>query len=221
MMNKRVLEVAAVVAVVAGVVAYGGMPDHLTDIAQASTATPVPKATTLPQGVASPVFAQAAERADSSQYAIWKSLYQESQGYLGQGDNAKAEARLVEALKLAPTAGLEAEHQTLDDLGLVCYRLGEYDRCAQYQKRAIDAAKKVPEPQRSAVVGLYETRLATALEALGQHLDALAALGRARVCYMQAYSAGSPAYSEAMNNLAAQYRTLGDNDSAAKLLEDL
>lgn len=220
-MNKRALEVAAVVAVVAGVAAYGGMPDHRADVAPASTVTPISEATTLPQGFASPVVAQTTERAESSQSILWKSLYQDAQAFLGQGDNEKARARLVEALKLAPMAGLEAEHETLDDLGLVCYRLGEYDRCAQYQKRAIDAAKKLPEPQRSAVVGLYETRLTTALEALGQHLDALAALGRARVCYMQAYPAGSPAYSEAMNNLAAQYRTLGDNDAAAKLMEDL
>jgi hypothetical protein len=69
-------------------------------------------------------------------------------------------------------------------------------------------------------MALYETRFAMALQALNRQDDALAALARARESYKVAYPAGSPAYSEAMNSLAAQHRSLGDNKGAARLVEE-
>lgn len=219
-MRIRAFEVAAAVAVVAAIVAYEGSGHRARQ--PVALSTPAAMDTGIPQNQATPAAVKAeASHLASEQYPLWKALYDEAQAMLGQGDNKRAEARLVEALKLAPLVGPEATHETLDDLGLVCYRLGEYDRCAAYQKRAIETASQLPEPQRSAVQGLYETRLATALQSLKRHDDALAALGRARSLYRAAYPAGSPAYSEALNGLAAQYRSFGDNEGAARVVEDL
>lgn len=218
-MRVRAFELVAAIVVVAAVVTYGGSSQ--APETPMATSTPADEEVGLPQSAAGPVNTTIAPSASSEQSVMWKALYDEAQGFLGQGDNQKAEARLVKALRLAPLVGPEATHETLDDLGLVCYRLGEYERCAGYQKRAIEVASQLPEPQRAAVQGLYETRFATVLEALGKHDDALAALGRARDLYGTAYPAGSPAYSEALNAVAAQYRSFGDNDAAARVLEEL
>jgi tetratricopeptide (TPR) repeat protein len=216
MMKKRALELAAVVVVVAAVVSYSRGPQ------KGAAPAPVPLATGAavaegPSPASRETRAVAAGQTHEAT-ALWKSLHDEAQAFLGQGNNDSAEARLVAALRLAPMAGPEALHETLDDLGLVCYRKGEYQRSADYQQRAIEAALKLGAPMSSATVGLYESRLALALHSLDQRENAIAAMGRAEEALREAYPEGSPAYSEAMNGLAAQYRSMGDNERAAKLL---
>ena len=213
-MKKRPLELFAVVAVIAGVVSYTQQPEKSVPAPPkpAVAASPLVSGTTPaggPQEV--PTLVQ------TSANHHWKSLFDEAQMALNQGDNARAEAQLVAALKLAPRAGESALHETLDDLGLVCYRLGEYQRSADYQRQAVEAARQLPSPQSSPVVALYESRYALALEALDQRSEALAALDRAETAFKEAYPAGSPAYSEAMSSLAAQHRSMGNNDAAARL----
>jgi hypothetical protein len=209
-MRRRKLELLVVMAIVAFAVSQVRSPRGAV----------TPSADFTPGLTASPAGAPEAGQAGPAN-AQWRALYDEAQAFLAQGDNPKAEARLVAALRLAPLAGPEALHETLDDLGLVCFRLGEYQRCQDYQQRAIAAASELAEPGRAATLGLYETRLATVLGAMEKREDALSALARAQGHYLEAYPAGSPAYSEAMNSLAAQHRSLGDNEGAARIVEDL
>jgi tetratricopeptide (TPR) repeat protein len=219
---KRPIEIVALLAIVAVVV---GLSREKTEYPVVTTSPAIAAAATRTRAAAtSPPSADVAipgPGQTTQATGHWKALYDEAQAMLAQGDNDKAETRLIAALKLAPMAGRDALHETLDDLGLVCYRLGQYQRAADYQERAVKAASALPSPDSAALVGLYETRFALALSSLDRRDDALAALRRARDSYKQAYPAGSPAYSEAMNSLAAQHRSLGDNDGAASNIEEL
>jgi tetratricopeptide (TPR) repeat protein len=224
-MKKRWLELLVVLAAIAAVVTLlHGNPRALVP---GSSPEPLGGSTPMPlegPGAAAMTPAAAATSApiavSGAEASLWQSLYREAQDALAQGDNARAESRLLSALKVAPQAGAAALHETLDDLGLVSYRLGKYQESADYQKRAVEAAEQLSNPDRDATVALYESRYSMALYALDQRDEALRALARAEAAYKQAYPAGSPAYVDAMSDLAAQHRNLGDNEGAARLVEE-
>ncbi len=212
--RQKLFELAIVIGVVASVVVwYRGdstFKEPAPERASVVYATATPAADAFNDALPEPMEI----------HSLWKSQFAAAQDALGQGDNKKAETYLLDALRSAPQAGDEALHETLDDLGLVCFRLGDYRRSAEFQSRAIEAAKKLKRPDREATVGLYESRYAQALAGLDQRDEALLALQRARVAYEMAYPAGSPAHADALNSLAAQHRSLGDNDGAARLLSE-
>lgn len=225
-MRYRKTELAVVLAVVAAVVAYSqtGLwqgtsgspsPAPLAATATASTNVEHRRSAPPPVGIDTPEPIQTGEAT-----LLWRSLHDEAEAALGQGDNERAEARLIGALKVAPMAGPIALRLTLDNLGLVCYRLGEYQRSADYQARAIEGLAKPLSLGDPATLGVYETRYALALQGLEKNAEALEALSRACQAFDVAYPAGSPAHSEAMNRLAAQHRSLGDNQGAARLLDE-
>ncbi len=202
-MKKRVLEVAAVVAVVAGVAAWGGRAVQESwnrpNLTVVSTATP---------GVAL-----------ASSTSPWSSVYSEGQAALNQGDNAKAMSLFASALGLAKDGGPDALHKTLDSLAVVSYRMGNYAESARYQDQAIQAVLTLPPAQSLPLLGLYETRRAQLLQAVGDTPEAIKALERARQAYVEVYPEGTPPYDDAMNSLAEQHRALGDNEGADRLLE--
>lgn len=210
--RQKLLELAIVIAVVASAVVWF-QGDPIVQERQ-SARSPVVYATAMFDAGAPP-----AERPKET-LSLWEAQYDAAQVALGQGDNKKAEALLLDALRNAQPFDEEGLHETLDDLGLVCFRQGDYQRSADFQARAIKAAQALKRPDRAATVGLYETRHALALAALDQRSEALAALDRARLAYIEAYPAGSPAYADALKDLAAQHRSLSDNEGAAKLLEE-
>lgn len=208
-MKKRVLEAAAVVAVVAGVAAWSGQdrsqPWSRSDLPLGAPSTPAVAV------LSTPSLATA--------HSPWVSLYAEGQAALNQGDNARAMSLFASALGPAKQAGPEALHQNLDSLALVSYRLGNYAESARYQDQAIQAVLTLPPAQSLPLLGLYETRRAQLLQAVGDTPEALKALGRARQAYAEVYPAGTPPYHDAMNSLAEQHRALGDNEGADRLLE--
>lgn len=223
-MRKRLLELGLLVVVIAAVVSLSWEKKPAPGVATTTTAVRAIASPGPPRIGGLAVEDQGAREATvedprlGPQQTMWKALYDEAQAFLAQGDNAKAEARLVECLKFAPQAGPDALHQTLDDLGLVCFRQADYQRAADYQERAVKAAADLKTRDGLALVGLYESRLASALASLQRRDEALAALSRARQSYQRALPAGSPALSEAMSSLAAQHRSLGDNEGAARIV---
>lgn len=214
-MKKRVLEVVAVVAVVAAVAAWSGrdreLPWGQSDLALTSTATPGVAILSTPSLLS--------HSHASEEQKLWQALYAEGQAALNQGDNPKALSQFASALALAKDAGPDALHQTLDGLALVSYRMGNYAESARYQDQAIKAVLTLPPTQSLPLLGLYESRRAQLLQAVGETSEAIKALERARQAYVEVYPEGTPPYDDAMNALAEQHRAIGDNEGADRLLE--
>lgn len=203
-MKKRYLEFVLVLVVMAGLAVFlspdkpESEPRHFEHVIVQGS----PKASETPQ--------------NSPAYELWVARYQEGLDALGQGDNQKAEASFQQALDLARQLG-EPTYLSHDALAHCYYRQGDYVRSAEHQREAIRGAAEL---QKHEVVGLYESRLALSLLGLSEAGQAHDALQRARKAYQQAYPQGSPAYSEAMNSLAQQYRNMGENGTAEELLEE-
>ena len=223
-MRKRVAELAFVVAVVAIVAAFAPWKQASSSGESATTSShngwamntadaPVPVTTLVTPMTTSP----------------WMPLFEDALKLLGQGDNQAAKTKLLGALEAAEAEGnFPAFPTILEHLSLACLGLGEMEESLAYQARAIevlrsqDAASKdwSTDGALQGRIGLYEGQYASILGSLSRQDEALEALARARVAVENAYPAGSPAYSQAINNLAAQHRALGDNDGAARLVEE-
>ncbi len=233
-MKKRILELLLVIACVAVVVVLlkpdSGVPPELPEVSESPVARrnsdkmlPVPGPRMMVEGPPSEEVSRVrlAGNVERASLEAWEARYREALAFLGQGANDRAEASLNQALDLAPQAGLEALARTLDAMALVKYRQGQYESSVLNQKQAIALLQSSPDAaQHQATIADYESRLAQALQAQGREVDALAALERSRLAYRAAYAPGSPAFADSMRSLANLHRSFGDNDGAARLLEE-